>query len=68
MTDRQLNAIRWQHLSVVMQSAMNALNPVMSVGAQFADAMRAHGTRDAQGRSPPGPPRCCGWSASTRCT
>jgi peptide/nickel transport system ATP-binding protein len=30
---------------VVMQSAMNALNPVKSVGAQFADAMRAHGTR-----------------------
>jgi peptide/nickel transport system ATP-binding protein len=46
MTDRQLKAIRWEHLSVVMQSAMNALNPVKSVGAQFADAMRAHGTRD----------------------
>jgi peptide/nickel transport system ATP-binding protein len=45
MTDRQLSAIRWQHLSVVMQSAMNALNPVTSVGAQFADALRAHGTR-----------------------
>jgi peptide/nickel transport system ATP-binding protein len=45
MTDRQLAAIRWEHLSVVMQSAMNALNPVKSVGAQFADAMRAHGTR-----------------------
>jgi len=45
MTDKQLTAIRWQHLSVVMQSAMNALNPVTSVGAQFADALRAHGTR-----------------------
>jgi len=43
MTGRKLNAIRWQNLSVVMQSAMNALNPVMSVGAQFADALRAHG-------------------------
>jgi peptide/nickel transport system ATP-binding protein len=43
MTARRLNAIRWQNLSVVMQSAMNALNPVMSVGAQFADALRAHG-------------------------
>ena len=43
MTARRLTAIRWQNLSVVMQSAMNALNPVMSVGAQFADALRAHG-------------------------
>jgi peptide/nickel transport system ATP-binding protein len=43
LSGRRLNAIRWQNLSVVMQSAMNALNPVMSVGAQFADALRAHG-------------------------
>jgi peptide/nickel transport system ATP-binding protein len=43
MTDKQLSAMRWQSLSVVMQSAMNALNPVKSVGAQFADALRAHG-------------------------
>jgi peptide/nickel transport system ATP-binding protein len=45
MTDRQLTRVRWQHMSVVMQSAMNALNPVKSVGAQLADAMRAHGAR-----------------------
>ena len=44
MTDKQLSPVRWQALSVVMQSAMNALNPVKSVGAQFADALRAHGT------------------------
>ena len=43
MTDKQLAHLRWRNLSVVMQSAMNALNPVTSVGAQFADAMRAHG-------------------------
>jgi peptide/nickel transport system ATP-binding protein len=30
-------------MSVVMQSAMNALNPVKSIGAQFKDAMKAHG-------------------------
>jgi peptide/nickel transport system ATP-binding protein len=42
LTDRELTAIRWKDLSVVMQSAMNALNPVKSIGAQFADAMRAH--------------------------
>ena len=43
LTDRQLAAVRWKNLSVVMQSAMNALNPVKSIGAQFKDAMRAHG-------------------------
>ncbi|HEY1703810.1 MAG TPA: ABC transporter ATP-binding protein [Trebonia sp.] len=45
MTDRELASVRWRNLSVVMQSAMNALNPVKSVGAQFADTLRAHGTR-----------------------
>jgi peptide/nickel transport system ATP-binding protein len=43
LTDRQLASVRWKDLSVVMQSAMNALNPVKSIGAQFSDAMRAHG-------------------------
>jgi len=43
LTDKQLSAVRWRDMSVVMQSAMNALNPVKSIGAQFADAMRAHG-------------------------
>jgi peptide/nickel transport system permease protein len=41
-TDAQLAAVRWKDLSVVMQSAMNALNPVKSIGAQFKDAMAAH--------------------------
>ncbi len=43
LTDNQMAAVRWKDLSVVMQSAMNALNPVKSIGAQFSDAMRAHG-------------------------
>jgi peptide/nickel transport system ATP-binding protein len=43
LTDRQLCAVRWREMSVVMQSAMNALNPVTSIARQFADAMRAHG-------------------------
>ena len=47
LTDRQLAAIRWKDLSVVMQSAMNALNPIKSIGAQFKDAMRAHGVTSA---------------------
>ena len=43
LTDRELAAVRWRNLSVVMQSAMNALNPTKSIGCQFKDAMRAHG-------------------------
>ncbi len=45
MTERQLNALRWCDYSVVMQSAMNALNPVISIGAQFEDAIKAHAAR-----------------------
>jgi peptide/nickel transport system ATP-binding protein len=44
LTERELAAVRWKDMSVVMQSAMNALNPVQTVGGQFKDAMRAHGT------------------------
>jgi len=54
MTDKQLAAVRWRDYSVVMQSAMNALNPVKSVGAQLADALHAHekvGKREVQQRS-----------------
>ncbi len=47
LTDKQLSAMRWRDMSVVMQSAMNALNPVKSIGAQFKDAMRAHGSTSA---------------------
>jgi peptide/nickel transport system ATP-binding protein len=42
LTDKQLAASRWQDLSVVMQSAMNAFNPVKTIGSQFRDAIQAH--------------------------
>jgi peptide/nickel transport system ATP-binding protein len=48
LTDTQLASIRWKKISLVMQSAMNALNPVKTIGAQFTDAMRAHGARSRQ--------------------
>jgi peptide/nickel transport system ATP-binding protein len=37
-----LRVLRWSQISVVMQSAMNALNPVMPIGAQLTDVLRAH--------------------------
>jgi peptide/nickel transport system ATP-binding protein len=48
LTERDLAAVRWKNMSVVMQSAMNALNPVTSVGHQFRDAMRAHGVTSSE--------------------
>jgi peptide/nickel transport system ATP-binding protein len=41
-SDEDLRRFRWRNVSMVFQSAMNALNPVMRVGDQFVDAMRAH--------------------------
>jgi peptide/nickel transport system permease protein len=42
LSDKQLRHIRWRDYSVVMQSAMNALNPVLTVAAQMRDACEAH--------------------------
>jgi peptide/nickel transport system ATP-binding protein len=38
----ELRRYRWRNVSMVLQSAMSALNPVMRIGDQFVDAMRAH--------------------------
>ena len=40
----ELQSMRWRDYSIVMQSAMNALNPMKSIGAQFKDTLQAHGT------------------------
>jgi peptide/nickel transport system ATP-binding protein len=42
MEDADLRQVRWRHYSVVMQSAMNALNPVLTIGDQLRDAIQAH--------------------------
>ena len=42
MGDSQLEKFRWSEVSMVFQSAMNALNPVMSVGDQIIDVIEAH--------------------------
>jgi peptide/nickel transport system ATP-binding protein len=39
---KQLQQFRWLKASIVFQSAMNALNPVMNMGDQIADAIRSH--------------------------
>jgi peptide/nickel transport system ATP-binding protein len=38
----ELRRYRWRNVSMVFQSAMNALNPLMRVGDQFVDTLKAH--------------------------
>ena len=42
MSRSELRHFRWSKVALVSQSAMNALNPVTSVGSQMIDAMSAH--------------------------
>ena len=48
MDEDELRHVRWRDYSVVMQSAMNALNPVMTIGAQLKDAIEAHEPASSQ--------------------
>jgi peptide/nickel transport system ATP-binding protein len=43
MDDEELNQFRWEKISIVFQSAMNALNPVMKIRDQLTDVMLHHG-------------------------
>ncbi|MDO5670128.1 MAG: ABC transporter ATP-binding protein [Corynebacterium sp.] len=43
LTGEALREFRWTRMAMVFQSAMNALNPVMTVGDQIVDAFTAHG-------------------------
>jgi len=38
----ELREFRWDELSIVFQSAMNALNPVLNIGTQITDVLRTH--------------------------
>ena len=42
LKDNEMKKIRWVDISMVFQSAMNALNPVLSIGEQLTDAVHAH--------------------------
>ena len=42
LDEDELRELRWQRISMVFQSAMDALNPVIPVGEQIRDTLRAH--------------------------
>ena len=41
-TERGMNLVRWRHVSLVFQGAMNALDPVYRIDAQIEEAIRLH--------------------------
>ncbi len=54
MSDAELGRFRWREVSMVFQSAMNALNPVMTIGDQIVDTILAHeavSNREARNRA-----------------
>lgn len=42
MDDEQLRRFRWKTIAMVFQSAMNALNPVLTIGEQIVDTITSH--------------------------
>jgi peptide/nickel transport system ATP-binding protein len=50
-TDRELRKLRWRSMAVVLQSAMDALNPVARLSAQFADVLKEHGYKNTEERT-----------------
>jgi peptide/nickel transport system permease protein len=40
--EEELRSLRWSEISVVLQSALNSLNPVATIGAQFDDLLQTH--------------------------
>ncbi len=46
IAERQMRQYRWKEIAMVFQGAMNALNPVRTVGDQIAEAILLHGLMD----------------------
>lgn len=41
-TSSELREIRWSQVSIVLQSALNALNPVLRIGHEFDEVLKTH--------------------------
>jgi oligopeptide/dipeptide ABC transporter ATP-binding protein len=48
LSESGMAEVRWQHIAMIFQGAMNALNPVRTVGSQIAEPMQRHHLSFAQ--------------------
>ncbi len=48
LNENQMSRLRWKEISMITQSAMNALDPVYTVGYQITEAINAHSNVDKQ--------------------
>ena len=46
LSERDMRRYRWKEMAMVFQSAMNALNPVYTIGEQIREAILLHGMMD----------------------
>jgi peptide/nickel transport system ATP-binding protein len=53
LSEQQMGQVRWQGISIVFQGAMNALNPVRTVGDQIAEALVRHGMAKSRQQAAP---------------
>src|SRR5690606_8926490 len=42
LSEREMADLRWKRIAMIFQGAMNALNPVRTIGDQIAEAIRLH--------------------------
>ena len=48
MREKDFRHIRWEHISYIPQSAMNTLNPILTIGQHFIETIQTHEGRKSK--------------------
>lgn len=56
LSESAMADMRWKNISMIFQGAMNALNPVKTVGSQIAEPIARHKMATIEAMIPPGQP------------